>query len=156
MLTTAPMVPYRVQLQGQDKALDLESPLDFPVTERPESIQEPTVNATIITPEIYIGKVLDLCSTRRGNLIVRPLLVFCDFSWGSRSVLFWSCSRRFCVSARQIWTARSGPRATPDMYFPCSNRVVASLGVASVCASLLNGPHLRATEVVHADQLVRH
>ena len=70
VLTTTPMVPYQLQLSG-GRTLDLESPLDFPRDRSFEDVLEPTVDCTIIVPAAYTGPVLQLCSSRRGELKVR-------------------------------------------------------------------------------------
>lgn len=77
VLTTTPMVPYRLKLQN-GSVVDLESPLDFPKDARQsvESIEEPTVDCTILVPDAHTGTVMTLCSTRRGDLLVRFL--FCS------------------------------------------------------------------------------
>ena len=69
VLTTTPMVPFRLLYDGRPP-VDLESPLDFPRERTFADVLEPTVNCTIITPEAYTGAVLQLCSSRRGDLLV--------------------------------------------------------------------------------------
>lgn len=65
------MVPYRLHTRG-GKQVDLESPLDFPKESRQglEGVEEPTVDCTILVPEGNTGAVLQLCSSRRGDLLV--------------------------------------------------------------------------------------
>lgn len=75
VLTTTPMVPFR--LQYDDSAVDLESPLDFPAEKTGAAVLEPTVNCTIITPATYTGPVLQLCAARRGDLLVCLLAFVC-------------------------------------------------------------------------------
>ena len=72
VLTTPPMVPYRLHMRG-GAAVDMQSPLDFPRADRQavEGVGEPTVDATILAPPAHTGAVLQLCSTRRGDLLVR-------------------------------------------------------------------------------------
>lgn len=76
VLTTAPMVPYRLHTRGGAVA-DLESPLDFPKENKQnvEGVEEPTVDCTILVPEAHTGAVLRLCSGRRGDLLVRSCSV---------------------------------------------------------------------------------
>lgn len=69
VLTTTPMVPYRL-LQAGGKYVDLESPLDFPKDKSFEDVEEPTVECTILVPDAYTGAVLQLCAARRGELLV--------------------------------------------------------------------------------------
>lgn len=55
--------------------MDLRSALDFPKDRTQYTdVLEPTVNCTIILPGRYQGQVLELCSSRRGDLLVRFLL----------------------------------------------------------------------------------
>jgi translation elongation factor EF-4 len=70
VLTTTPMVPYRL-VMASGKQIDLESPLDFPKDRNFEHVEEPTVDCTILVPETYTGAVLQLCAARRGELLVR-------------------------------------------------------------------------------------
>ena len=67
------MVPFRLQYEGKPD-IDLESPLDFPKDNSFTAVQEPTVNCTIITPEAHVGDVLQLCSSRRGDLLEHTYL----------------------------------------------------------------------------------
>jgi translation elongation factor EF-4 len=65
------MVPYRLHMPG-GTSVDLESPLDFPKETRQgvEAVEEPTVDCTILVPDVHTGAVLQLCSSRRGDLLV--------------------------------------------------------------------------------------
>ena len=65
LIATAPSVVYRVNLQnGIQKALH--NPADLPDPTLIESIEEPWIKATILTPDEYTGSVLSLCTERRG------------------------------------------------------------------------------------------
>ena len=65
LIATAPSVVYRVNLQkGIQKALH--NPADLPDPTLIESIEEPLIKATILTPDEYTGSVLSLCTERRG------------------------------------------------------------------------------------------
>ena len=65
LIATAPSVVYRVNLQkGSQKALH--NPADLPDPTLIESIEEPWIKATILTPDEYTGSVLSLCTERRG------------------------------------------------------------------------------------------
>lgn len=65
VVTTAPSVNYIVMLQGGD-SLEVRDPGELPDPSRIKYIQEPWVEATIITPTECIGGILQLCSDRRG------------------------------------------------------------------------------------------
>jgi len=66
LISTAPTVVYRVYAtNGEMKVID--NPSKLPDPAQIERIEEPFIKATIITPERYIGNVLQLCQERRGN-----------------------------------------------------------------------------------------
>ena len=65
LIATAPSVIYKVNLtKGSQK--QLHNPADMPDVTTIESIQEPWIKATILTPDEYTGAVLSLCTDRRG------------------------------------------------------------------------------------------
>lgn len=66
LISTAPTVVYRVYAtNGEMKVID--NPSKLPDPAQIERVEEPFIKATIITPERYIGNVLQLCQERRGN-----------------------------------------------------------------------------------------
>lgn len=66
LLTTAPSVEYEVQMRsGEIRAIDNPSELPDPGTI--DEIREPWMNLTVIVPSRYIGNVMELVTTRRGN-----------------------------------------------------------------------------------------
>jgi GTP-binding protein LepA len=65
LISTAPTVVYRVYtIDGEMIVID--NPSKLPDPAQIERIEEPYIKATIITPERYIGNVLQLCQERRG------------------------------------------------------------------------------------------
>ena len=65
LIATAPSVIYKVNLtKGVQK--QLHNPADMPDVTNIESIEEPWIKATILTPDEYTGAVLSLCTDRRG------------------------------------------------------------------------------------------
>ena len=68
LITTAPSVVYKVNLTD-GTSLDLHNPADMPEVTRIASIEEPWIEATIMTPDEYLGPVLTLCTERRGEQI---------------------------------------------------------------------------------------
>ena len=65
LIATAPSVVYKINLQkGEQK--ELHNPADLPDPTFIESIEEPWIKATILTPDEYTGSVLTLCTERRG------------------------------------------------------------------------------------------
>ena len=65
LITTAPSVVYQVYLRDGTKA-EVYNPADLPAAELIQSIDEPRIDATILTPEDYLGGILRLCHERRG------------------------------------------------------------------------------------------
>ena len=74
LITTAPSVIYRVYInttkgfkfdEGKDY-LEIHNPSDLPDIQYIKNIQEPWVRATIMTPEEYLGDIINLCIDRRG------------------------------------------------------------------------------------------
>ena len=67
LLATAPSVEYEVvKHDGSSQLVD--NPSEMPNGGEIEEIREPWVNATIMTPSRYIGTIMDLVTTRRGEL----------------------------------------------------------------------------------------
>ncbi|MCQ8783109.1 translation elongation factor 4 [Mangrovibrevibacter kandeliae] len=65
LIATAPSVVYQIRLtDGTD--IDLHNPADMPDVVRIDHIQEPWIKATILTPDEYLGNILQLCQERRG------------------------------------------------------------------------------------------
>jgi GTP-binding protein LepA len=65
LIATAPSVIYRIVQRGGE-TLELHNPADMPDPTRIETIEEPWIRATILTPDDYLGAVLKLCQERRG------------------------------------------------------------------------------------------
>lgn len=65
IINTVPNVEYRVTMPGGRQIL-VENPSLMPEPGREVSIEEPYVDATIITPTEYIGNLMRLCQDRRG------------------------------------------------------------------------------------------
>lgn len=66
LITTAPGVRYRVTLSN-DEVIMVESPTKFPNPSEIKQIEEPIIDATVITREEYIGEILKLLEEKRGN-----------------------------------------------------------------------------------------
>src|SRR6266705_1715235 len=65
LIATAPSVIYRMHLtDGQE--IEIHNPIDMPDVVKIAEIQEPWIEATILTPDEYLGSVLKLCQDRRG------------------------------------------------------------------------------------------
>ncbi|MDO5027320.1 MAG: translation elongation factor 4 [Tissierellia bacterium] len=65
IIATAPSVIYKLYLKNGSQ-LNLQNPTDFPDPTTIEKIEEPVVEASIMTPEEYIGPIMELCQERRG------------------------------------------------------------------------------------------
>ena len=66
LVTTAPSVVYKVAMVD-GTSMELHNPADYPDPMKIESMQEPWIKATIITPDEHLGSVLTLCQDRRGQ-----------------------------------------------------------------------------------------
>ncbi len=66
LITTAPSVVYRVHLRD-GTAVEIYNPADLPDAALIQAIEEPRIEATILTPEEYLGAILRLCHERRGD-----------------------------------------------------------------------------------------
>ena len=65
LITTAPSVIYRVTtIDGE--VMEIDNPSLLPDPQQREKIEEPYIKVEIITPENYVGTLMDLCQTRRG------------------------------------------------------------------------------------------
>ncbi|XMB72516.1 translation elongation factor 4 [Mycoplasmatota bacterium WC30] len=65
LITTAPSVNYLVYLQS-GKVLEIDNPAKMPKNQVVTQIEEPYVLATIITPNEYVGNIMELCQYKRG------------------------------------------------------------------------------------------
>jgi GTP-binding protein LepA len=66
LLATSPTVRYLVHLTD-GSSVEVRSPTEMPDPGRIESIEEPCIRATIITPSDFVGPVMELCQARRGT-----------------------------------------------------------------------------------------
>lgn len=66
IITTAPSVVYHVHTTDGGM-LEVANPSMMPEIQRIDRIEEPTVNATIIVPNDYVGAVMELCQQKRGE-----------------------------------------------------------------------------------------
>jgi GTP-binding protein LepA len=67
LLATTPNVRYEVELINTGEVVEVRSPTDMPDPASIESISEPYIRATIITPNDHVGAVMELCQKRRGE-----------------------------------------------------------------------------------------
>ena len=67
LISTAPNVVYRVVLDD-GREVTVTNPSEYP-TGKVKEVYEPVVRATILTPNDYVGAVMELCQGRRGTLL---------------------------------------------------------------------------------------
>ena len=65
LIVTAPSVIYRVTT-NTDEILMVDNPSELPPPNSRKSIEEPYVKLEIMTPQSYIGTLMELCVARRG------------------------------------------------------------------------------------------
>ena len=68
LITTSPSVIYKIhKIDGT--VLDLYNPSDMPTPNEIDYMEEPMVQAEIITPKEYVGGIMEICQNRRGTYI---------------------------------------------------------------------------------------
>ncbi len=67
LIATAPNVEFHV-VRGEEIRV-VHNPSEMPQPGTYDSVREPVVLATIITPSEYLGAVLELCQSRRGQML---------------------------------------------------------------------------------------
>ena len=65
LITTAPSVIYKVH-KKDGEIIELYNPVDLPLTQDIDYIEEPMVKAEIMLPKDYVGNVMGICQNRRG------------------------------------------------------------------------------------------
>ena len=68
LIATAPSVIYKMSLRN-GKEIEIHNPVDMPDPMQILEIREPWIEATILTPDEYLGSVLKLCQDRRGEQV---------------------------------------------------------------------------------------
>jgi GTP-binding protein LepA len=68
IIATAPSVVYRAFLTDGTELL-VDNPTELPDLSRLDHIDEPMLGITILTPSEYLGAVMDLCQSRRGEMV---------------------------------------------------------------------------------------
>ncbi|WP_173078997.1 translation elongation factor 4 [Phytohabitans rumicis] len=66
LISTAPNVVYRVLMEDGTEVV-VTNPSEYP-TGKIAEVYEPVVRATVLTPNDYVGAVMELCQGRRGTL----------------------------------------------------------------------------------------
>ncbi len=68
LIATAPSVEYQVRTKAGDE-LVIDNPVELPDMSTVEEIREPMLVCSIVTPTEYTGTIMDLCQTRRGEMV---------------------------------------------------------------------------------------
>jgi GTP-binding protein LepA len=67
LIASAPSVEYRVKLTGERGEVVVDNPARLPALGEIESISEPWVKVSVVTPAQYIGTLMELSTGRRGS-----------------------------------------------------------------------------------------
>lgn len=68
LITTSPSVIYKVH-KTDGEVIELYNPADMPPSTEISYMEEPIVQAEILTPKEYVGGIMDICQNRRGTYI---------------------------------------------------------------------------------------
>jgi GTP-binding protein LepA len=68
LIATAPSVAYRVHTTDGN-VLEIDNPSSMPPAASVEQIEEPYLTCTILTPSEYTGALMELCQSRRGEML---------------------------------------------------------------------------------------
>ena len=68
LIATAPSVAYRVT-RTDGEVVTVDNPADLPPTQNIDFIEEPFFRVSIVTPKEYTGTLMDLCQSRRGDMV---------------------------------------------------------------------------------------
>ncbi|WP_178021267.1 translation elongation factor 4 [uncultured Paenibacillus sp.] len=68
LITTAPSVIYKVTLTNGD-TISIDNPSNYPEVGKIDYVEEPYVKAAIIVPNDYVGTVMELCQSKRGEFV---------------------------------------------------------------------------------------
>lgn len=68
LITTAPSVVYHV-VQTDGTVAEVDNPSKMPEPQKIDRIEEPYVRATIMSPNDYVGAIMELCQEKRGQFV---------------------------------------------------------------------------------------
>ena len=69
LIATAPSVEYKVTLIGSGEVTIVDNPSEMPLSHTVEKIEEPYLKIDILSPSEYTGTIMDLCQSRRGEML---------------------------------------------------------------------------------------
>jgi GTP-binding protein LepA len=82
LIATSPSVVYHVNTTARESII-IDNPANLPPQQTIESVEEPYVRCSIISPAEYIGTIMDLCQSHRGTMIsmdyISPLRVIFSY-----------------------------------------------------------------------------
>ena len=67
LISTAPNVVYKVVMEDGSEQ-EVTNPSEYPNAGKIAEVREPVVKATILSPSDYIGVIMELCQSKRGQL----------------------------------------------------------------------------------------
>ncbi|MBP8820375.1 MAG: translation elongation factor 4, partial [Syntrophomonadaceae bacterium] len=73
LLATAPSVVYKILLTDGSEFY-VQNPTHWPPAQKTEQIMEPYVKASIMTPNEYVGAIMELCQEKRGSFVTMEYL----------------------------------------------------------------------------------
>ncbi|CAN5717636.1 translation elongation factor 4 [soil metagenome] len=68
LIATAPSVAYKVHTSNGD-VVEIDNPSEMPDAAQVEAIEEPFLSVTLLTPTDYTGTLMELCQSRRGEMV---------------------------------------------------------------------------------------
>lgn len=68
LITTAPSVIYQVE-KTDGEVISIDNPSFMPDAQSIEKVMEPYVKATVMVPNDFVGPVMELCQSKRGDFI---------------------------------------------------------------------------------------
>ncbi|MDQ2677531.1 MAG: translation elongation factor 4 [Actinomycetota bacterium] len=68
LIATAPSVEYKI-IRSDGVELAIDNPADLPDPSAIDQVLEPYLRVTVITPSTFTGTLMDLCQTRRGEMM---------------------------------------------------------------------------------------
>ena len=66
LVTTAPSVVYKV-VKTDGETITIDNPTNLPPVQEIDWMEEPFVDAQVITPQDYVGAIMELCQDKRGT-----------------------------------------------------------------------------------------
>ena len=68
LITTAPSVIYKVY-KTNGEMIEIDNPANLPDAQYRDYIEEPYVKVNLFTPNDYVGALMDLCESKRGDFV---------------------------------------------------------------------------------------